>query len=321
MRSEGDELIEAVEELVRIGREAEVPAEVYHLKAAGDANWGKMERVIELIEGVRASGQPVSADMYTYTAGATGLSNAIPPRFHDGGPGKLLERLEDPAVRREIRKAIEGADAGWENLYQLAGGAEGVLLLGVRKEENRKYQGKTLAQAAEMDGTDAIETLMALVRRDRSRIDTAYFMISEENVRQELRLPWMSFGSDARSMAAEGDFLDSVTHPRAYGNFARLLGKYVRDEQVISLPEAVRRLARLPADNLELDHRGRIEEGYFADLAVFDPATITDRATYEQPHQYSEGVRHVVVNGEPVLRDGEHTGALPGRALAGPGKK
>ena len=325
MRNEGNELIEAVEELVRIGREGGVPAEIYHLKAAGRANWHKMERAIELVEEAQARGERVTADMYTYTAGATGLSNAIPPWFHDGGPGKLLERLEDRTARQEMRLAIEGAhegaDDGWENLYQLAGGAEGVLILGVRKEENRQYQGKTLAQAAEMDGTDAIESLLELVRRDRSRIDTAYFMISEDNVRRQLRLPWMSFGSDARSMAAEGDFLEASTHPRAYGNFARLLGKYVREEQVIALAEAVRRLARLPADNLELDRRGRIEEGYFADIAVFDPSTIADHATYEEPHQYSEGMRHVIVNGEPVLRDGEFTGALPGRALFGTGKK
>lgn len=321
MRNEGNELLDGIEELLRIGREGGVPAEIYHLKAAGIANWDKLEPAIELIERARASGERVTADMYTYSAASTGLSNAIPPRFHDGGPGKLLERLGDRAARAEMRAAIEGSDERWENLMQLAGGPEGVLVLGVRKAENRKYQGKTLAQAAEMDGTDAIEALLNLVQRDRSRIDTAYFMMSEENVRRKLQLPWMSFGSDARSMAAEGDFLDAPTHPRAYGTFARLLGKYVREERVISLPEAVRRLTRLPADNLELDHRGRIEEGYFADLAIFDPATIADHATYENPHQYSEGVRDVIVNGVAVLRDGAHTGAFPGRALYGPGRR
>ncbi len=259
--------------------------------------------------------------MYTYTAGATGLSNAIPPWFHDGGPRELLKRLEDESVRKEIRKAIEETEDGWENLYRGAGGGDRVLILGVRQEENRKYQGKTIGQVAEMMGKDEIDALMDLVLADRSRIDTAYFMMSDENVRRQVALPWMSFGSDAQSIASEGAFLNRSTHPRAYGNFARLLAKYVRDEQALSLPEAVRKLSRLPADNLELDHRGRIEEGYFADLVVFDPETIQDHATFEEPHQYSTGVRDVVVNGRLALRDGEHTGTFPGRALYGPGKK
>jgi N-acyl-D-amino-acid deacylase len=259
--------------------------------------------------------------MYTYNAGATGLSNAIPPWFHDGGPRKLFERLEDAGQRAAIRQAIEETSDGWENLYQAAGGAEGVLVLGVRKEENRRYQAKTLAQIAELMATDPIDALMDLVLADRSRISTAYFIISEENIRKQIPLPWVSFGSDASSIAADGEWLDASTHPRAYGCFARLLGKYVREEKLISLPEAVRRLSRLPADNLELDRRGRIEEGSFADLVVFDPETIADHATYEQPHQYSTGVRDVIVNGTPVLRDGAHTGALPGRALYGPGRR
>jgi N-acyl-D-amino-acid deacylase len=321
MRSEGNELLEGIEELVRIGREGGVPAEVYHLKAAGRDNWHKAEQAIDRIERARAAGERVGADMYTYTAGSTGLSNAIPPWFHDGGPRKLFERLEHAPVRKEIRRAIEDTSDGWENLYQAAGGAEGVVILGVRKEEHRTYQGKTLAQVAAMMATDPIEALMDLVLHDRSRIDTAYFIISEENVRRQIGVPWIAFGSDARSMAAEGDFLDAPTHPRAYGNFARLLGRYVREERLISLPEAVRRLSRLPADNLELDRRGRINEGYFADLVVFDPETIEDRATYEQPHQYSVGVRDVIVNGQLALRDGQHTGAFPGRALYGPGRK
>ena len=321
MRNEGNELLEGIEELIRIGREGEVPAEIYHLKAGGRANWPKMEQAIELIETSRAASERVTADMYTYTAGGTGLSNSIPPWFHDGGPRKLLERLEDDAVRAEIRTAIEETDDGWENLYKGAGGGEGVLILGVRKEENRHYQGKTLAQIAEQEGQDELDTLMDLVLRDRSRIDTAYFMMSDENVSRQVALPWMSFGSDAQSISAEGAFLNRSTHPRAYGNFARLLGKYVREERALTLPEAVRKLARLPADNLELDHRGRIEEGYFADLVVFDPETIQDHATFEQPHQYATGVRDVVVNGRLALRDGEHTGNFTGRALYGPGKK
>jgi N-acyl-D-amino-acid deacylase len=321
MRNEGNELLEGIEELIRIGREGDVPAEVYHLKAAGRDNWPKMERAIELIEKSRAAGERVTADMYTYAAAGTGLSSAIPPWFHDGGPRKLLERLEDADVRAEIRKDIEETDDGWENMYKGAGGGEGVLILGVRKEENRKYQGKTLSQIAAVEGTDEIDTLMDLVLRDRSRIDTAYSMMSDENVRHQVGLPWMSFGSDAQSIAAEGTFLTRSTHPRAYGNFARLLGKYVRDEQALTLPEAIRRLARLPADNLELDKRGRIEEGYFADLVVFDPDAIQDHATFEKPHQYATGVRDVIVNGLVALRDGEHTGNFPGRALYGPGKK
>jgi N-acyl-D-amino-acid deacylase len=321
LRNEGNELLEGIEELIRIGRESGVPAEVYHLKAAGRDNWHKTDQAIDLIDRARSAGERISADMYVYTAGSTGLSNAIPPWFHAGGPRKLFERLQEAPVRKEIRRTIEETSEGWENLYQAAGGAEGVMVLGVRKEEHRKYQGKTLAQIAVMMGTDPIDALMDLVLQDRSRIDTAYFIIAEENVRRQVAVPWISFGSDARSMAAEGEFLDAPTHPRAYGNFARLLGRYVREERLIPLAEAVRRLSRLPADNLELDRRGRIEEGYYADLVIFDPATVADRATYEEPHQYAVGVRDVIVNGEAVLRDRKHTGSFPGRALYGPGKK
>jgi N-acyl-D-amino-acid deacylase len=321
MRNEGNELIEAIDELVRIGREGGVPAEIYHLKQAGRANWHKLDAAIEAVESARAAGQAVTADMYTYNAGATGLSNAIPPWFHDGGPRKLFERLSDSATRQEIHRAIEETEDGWENLYRAAGGADGVLILGVRKEEHRQYQGKTLSQIAAMMGRDPLDALMDLVLQDRSRITTAYFIISEENIRRQVALPWMSFGSDASSIAADGEWLDSSTHPRAYGCFARLLGKYVRDERALSLAEAVRRLSRLPADNLELDRRGRIEEGYYADLVVFDPATIADHATYESPHQYSTGVRDVIVNGHAALRNGAHTGELPGRALYGPGRR
>jgi N-acyl-D-amino-acid deacylase len=258
--------------------------------------------------------------MYTYTAGATGLSNAIPPWFHEGGPRKLLERLEDPEVRRRVREAIETVNEGWENLYQDAGGPDGVLVLSTRKEENRKHQGKRLSEIAASMGKDAIDALLDLVRSDRSSVFTAYFIISEDNIRKQIRMPWVAFGSDAGSIAAEGVFLRSPAHPRAYGCFARLLGKYVREEPVISLEEAVRRLSRLPADNLELDRRGRLEESYYADIVVFDPRTVGDRATYEQPHQYSVGVRDVIVNGKPVLKDGCHTGVFAGRALYGPGK-
>ena len=320
IRSEGDGLLDAVAELIRISRESGAPAEIYHLKAAGRFNWDKMDRAIAMVEESRAEGLKITADMYTYTAGATGLSNSIPPRFHDGGPKRLLERLEDPNVRRRIREAIESSTEGWENLYQDAGGPEGVLVLSTRKEENRKYQGKRLSEIASMMGKDPIEALMDLIRSDRSSVFTAYFIISEDNIRKQIARPWVSFGSDAGSMAAEGASLKSPAHPRAYGCFARLLGRYVREEGVIPLEEAVRRLSRLPADNLELDRRGRLEEGYYADIVVFDPQTVADRATYEMPHQYSVGVRDVIVNGRAVLRDGKHTGVFPGRALYGPGK-
>ena len=321
MRDEGNALIESVEELLRISREGGVPAEIYHLKQAGKENWHKLETVIEMVEKARAGGAPITADMYTYTAGATGLSNSIPPRFHDGGPEKLFERIADPATRREIHEAIANSRDGWENLYLASGGANGVLILSTRKDEHRVYQGKTVAEMAKMMGVDdPIDALMDLVLADRSRVDTAYFSMSEDNVRRQITLPWMAFGSDASSTAAEGAFLKRSTHPRAYGNFARLLGRYVREERIIPLAEAIRRLTRLPADNLGLDHRGRIEERYFADVVVFDPETISDRATWSEPHQYAVGVRDVLVNGTPALRDGEPTGALPGRAVYGPGR-
>jgi len=320
MRNEGLELLSGVAELTRISREAGVPAEIYHMKASGRDAWPLMEQAAGAVESARAEGLAITADMYTYTAGATGLSNCIPPWFHEGGQEKLLERLADPAARAEIRRTIETQRHGWENLYEDATGPENILILQTRNPELRGYQGKTLAEIAAAEGKDPIETLMDLVRRDRSRIGTAYFMMSEENVGFGLSQPWVSFGSDAASMAAEGVFLQRSTHPRAYGNFARLLGKYVREEKLISLSEAVRRLARLPAENLGLDRRGRIEEGCFADIVVFDPATIADRATYQNPHQYAVGVRDVIVNGALTLQDGSFAGNLAGRALFGPGR-
>jgi N-acyl-D-amino-acid deacylase len=275
-----------------------------------------------MVESARANGEPVSADMYLYNAGATGLSNCIPPKYHDGGSRKLLERLEDASIRRRIHDDIANTHEGWENLYARVGGPEGILILSTRKEENRGFQGKRLDTVARMmDIDDPIDALMELVRRDRSRVSTAYFMMSEENVRKEVQLPWVAFGSDSPSWPAEDPFTRLSTHPRAYGNFARLLGKYVREEKLVSLPEAVRRLSRFPADNLELAGRGRLERGYYADVVVFDPDTIGDCATYEEPHQYAVGVRDVMVNGRPVLRNGEHTGEFPGRAVYGRGKR
>jgi N-acyl-D-amino-acid deacylase len=320
IRSEANQLTEAVEETIRISREAGLPAEIYHLKASGQENWPKLDRVIAMIEEARRQGLKITADMYTYTAGATGLNSCMPPWVYDGGAEAAYKRLQDPETRKKIADAMRTPSNDWENLYILAGSPDQILLVGFKSDALKPLTGKTLAEVARMRGKDPIETIMDLVSEDRSRVGTVYFMMDEQNVEKQIRQPWVSFGSDAASMAPEGVFLKSSTHPRAYGNFARLLGKYVREEKVISLAEAVRRLSGLPATNLGLDHRGFIKEGMFADLAVFDPQTIADRATFEQPHQYSVGVKHVFVNGVQVLKDGEHTGSKPGRALWGPGK-
>jgi N-acyl-D-amino-acid deacylase len=320
MRSEGNRLVEAVEELLRIAREANIPAEIYHLKAAGAQNWPKMEKVIAMVEAARRDGLKITADMYTYTAGSTGLDASMPPWVLDGGYEALFKRLQDPATRQKIATAVRTPTNEWENLYLAAGSPDRVLLVEFKSEKLKPYTGKTLAEVAKLRGKDPVETIMDLVLEDRSRVGTVYFMISEDNIKKQLRLPWVSFGSDAGSMAPEGVFLKSSTHPRAYGNFARLLGKYVRDEKVIPLTAAIRRLSGLPATNLGLDHRGFIKQGMYADVVVFDPATIADRATFDKPHQYAIGMKHVFVNGTQVIKDGEHTGAKPGRALWGPGK-
>jgi len=320
IRSEANQLTEAVEETIRISREAGLPVEIYHLKASGQANWPKLDHVIAMIEDARRQGLKITADMYTYTAGATGLNSCMPPWVYDGGAEAAYKRLQDPETRKKIADAMRTPSNDWENLYMLAGSPDQILLVGFKSDALKAQTGKTLAEVARLRGKDPIETIMDLVLEDRSRIGTVYFMMDEQNVRKQIRQPWVSFGSDAASMAPEGVFLKSSTHPRAYGNFARLLGKYVREEKVISLAEAVHRLSGLPATNLGLDHRGFIKEGMFADVVVFDPQTIADRATFEQPHQYSIGVRHVFVNGVQVLKDGEHTGGKPGRALWGPGK-
>jgi N-acyl-D-amino-acid deacylase len=321
LRSEGEGFIEGIEELLRISREAEVPAEIWHLKVAGPDNWTKVDRAIELIEGARAAGEPISADMYPYTAGATMVAAAIPPWFHEGGFEALSERLRDPSTRSEIKDAIENSTEGWENLYRLSGGADGVLILRVDHPELRQYQGRRLSEVAEQEGTDPVEALIDLVIRSDSKAFAAYFIISEENIRKQIAFPWISFGSDAGSMAPEGVFLDEPTHPRAYGTFARVLGKYVREEGLISLPDAIRRLSRLPAEVLGIDRRGRLEKDHFADIVVFDPATVSDKATFEDPHQFAVGVRDVVVNGQLTLRDGEFAGTFAGRAVYGPGRR
>jgi N-acyl-D-amino-acid deacylase len=320
IRSEGNRLVEAVEELIRISREADIPAEIYHLKAAGEANWPKVDRVIAMIEQARAEGLRITADMYTYTAGATGLNAALPPWALEGGYEALFARLRQPAERARIREAMIAPARDWESLYQAAGSPERVLLVEFKNEALKPLTGRTLADVSAERGTDPHDTILDLILEDRTRVGAVYFLMSEDNVRKQIALPWVSFGSDGASMAPEGVFLKSATHPRAYGNFARLLGRYVRDEKVIPLEEAIRRLTGLPAANLELADRGRLIPGAFADVVVFDPTTIADRATFELPHQLSVGVRHVFVNGGHVVRDGEHTGALPGRALWGLGR-
>jgi N-acyl-D-amino-acid deacylase len=320
MRSEGNRLVEAVEELLRISREAKIPAEIYHLKAAGKANWSKMDTVIAMVEKARAGGLPITADMYTYPAGATGLDAAMPPWVLDGGYEEAYKRLKDPATRKKIAHAITTPSTEWENLYLAAGSPDRVLLIEFKSEALKPLTGKSLAEVAKMRKESIPDTIMNLVLEDRSRVGTVYFMMSEENINKQIKLPWVSFGSDASSMVPESPFTTSNPHPRAYGNFARLLGRYVRDEKVIALEEAVRRLTGLPATNLELDGRGFIREGMFADVVIFDPAQIADRATFEKPHQYAVGMRHVFVNGVQVLKDGDHTGAKPGRVVLGAGR-
>jgi N-acyl-D-amino-acid deacylase len=321
LRSEGDHLPEALDELIATARKANVAAELYHMKAAGKANWDKCDAMIQKIETARAEGLRITADMYTYTAGATGLDAAMPPWVQEGGHRAWVTRLRNPAIRQRVAKEMTTPGGGWENFYLLAGAPENILLVGFKNEKLKPLIGKTLAQVAALRGKSPPETAMDLVIEDDSRVNTVYFLMSEENVQKQIKLPWVSFCSDAGSMAPEGVFLKSSTHPRAYGNFARLLGKYVREEKVIPLEEAIRRLSALPAENLKLDWRGKLEKGYAADIVVFDPATISDHATYEKPRQYATGVIHVFVNGTQVLKDGEHTGAKPGQVLRGPGWK
>ena len=319
LRSEGNQLLEAVDELITIARDAGIGAEIYHLKAAGENNWHKIDLVFEAIEQARAEGLDISADMYNYTAGATGLDAAMPPWVQEGGVEAWIERLRDPAIREKLISEINTPTDEWENLYLATGSADKVLLIGFKNPDLKYLTGKTLAEVAAMRNTSLENTMMDLVIEDGSRVATAYFIMSEENVRKKIAQPWMAFDSDAGSMAPEGVFLLSNPHPRAYGNFSRLLGKYVRDEQVISLPEAIRRLTSFPAANLRIRDRGTLKEGYFADIAIFDPATIGDRATFADPHQYAVGMSYVIVNGVPVLMNGEHTGSTPGRFIKGPG--
>ncbi len=314
MRSEGNQFLEALEELITIAREANIRAEVYHLKAGGESNWHKMDLAIDRINGARSNGLEITADMYTYVAGATGLNAHMPPWVQEGGFARWRERLTNPEIRARVLTEMRTPTDEWENLGLLAG-SEGVMVLGFKQDSLRYLIGKTLAEIAAERDTSPEDVAIDLVISDSTRVESVYFLMSEENVKKQIALPWLSFDSDAGSMAPEGNNLDNNPHPRAYGNFARLLGKYVRDENVISLEEAIRKLTSLPADNLRLSRRGRIQVGHYADLTVFDPDEIQDHATFEEPHQLSTGMSHVIVNGVQVLDDGEHTGATPGRAV------
>jgi N-acyl-D-amino-acid deacylase len=319
MRSEGGRFLEAVDETLRIAREAGIRAEIYHLKAAGSGNWPKMAQAIARIEAARAQGLHVTANMYPYVAGATGLSAAMPPWVQEGGLDAWVERLKDPAIRAKVAAEMRSHSTTWENLLLEAGSPEKVLLIGFRNPALKPLTGKTLAEVAAMRGKSPEETAIDLVVEDHSRVDTAYELMSEENVQLGLRQPWVSIGSDAESLAPEGLFLERAVHPRAYGAFARLIGHYSRDLGLMPLEEAIRKVTRLPAANFRVEGRGCLDAGCFADVVVFDPARFIDHATFANPHRYATGMRHVFVNGVQVLRDGEHTGAMPGRVVRGRG--
>jgi N-acyl-D-amino-acid deacylase len=319
LRSETDRLLEALDELIGIARDAGVHGEVHHLKAAGLSNWPRMQVAIERIEAARTAGLGISANMYTYTAGATGLDAAMPPWVQEGGLEGWIERLRDPAIARRVAGEMRAPGRDWENLYHAAGSADRIVLIGFKNEALKPLTGKTLAEVARARGMSPEEAAIALVIEDRSRVEAAYFLMSEENVRLGLSQPWVSIESDEGALAPEGVFLASSNHPRAYGSFARFLGKYVREEQVATLPDAIRRLTRLPAENWKLRDRGCLDRGCHADIVIFDPATIGDQATFEQPRRFATGVRDVFVNGVQVLEKGEHTGATPGQVVRGPG--
>ncbi|MES2005446.1 MAG: D-aminoacylase [Bacteroidota bacterium] len=319
MRSEGNKLNEAVEELITIAREAKVHGEIYHLKAAGISNWSKMDSVIKRVERARKEGIDIAANMYTYTAGATGMTAAFPPSLQDGGFGKLWQRLQDPKTREKMKKAMRTNAPDWENLYYGAGSADKVLLLGFRRDSLFKYAGKSLAEVAKIRNTTPEDAAIDLIIQDSSRVEVAYFLMSEDNVKKQVALPWVSFGSDAASMATEGKFIKQSAHPRAYGNFTKVIGQYCRDERLITLQQAVYKLSKLAATNLHIQKRGELKVGNYADILIFDPSKVQDHATYDKPHQYATGMLHVWVNGVQVLKDGEHTNAMPGRFVKGAG--
>ena len=327
LRSEGDEWEQGIEELLRISREGELPAEVWHLKAAGKHNWGKMDKVLDTLEAARSAGEPISADIYPYTAGGTGMAACIPPRFASGGADEVRKRLADPAIRKEIHKAISTEiNAGWENLYLASGGASGVFMAGGRAAGDdpelaavaEQIKGRTLEDYSNSIGQDPVETMLSLIERGIG-VGCMYFIIDEDNIQKAVKRPWISVGSDAASQALPDE--PSPSHPRTYGTFARFLGHYCRDLGLAPLEEGIHRMTGLPASTVELDKRGQLQPGWFADVIVFDPNTFVDTATYEQSHSYAVGMQHVFVNGTQVLRDGEHTGNFSGRALSGPGKR
>ena len=319
MRDEGAHMLEAIEELITIAREAIIRAEIYHLKSSGQPNWHLFDDAIQMVEDARAEGLAITADVYTYPAGSTGLNVTIPPWVQEGGFEKSLERMSDPETRARIIEEMNTPSDEWENMFLMAGSPDNILLVNFKNDDLKPLTGKTLAEVADMRGTTPEETAMDLIVEDGSRVGAVYFSQSEDVVRTAVGLPWVSFNSDAASLATDGVFLRSNPHPRAYGSFARVLAKYVREEHVLTLEEAIRKLAALPSQNLRLDRRGELKEGYYADVVVFDPDTIQDHATFVEPHQYATGMVHVFVNGEQVLRDGEHTGAKPGRVVRGPG--
>ena len=321
MRSEGNRLLQSVDELIRIADEADIRAEIYHLKMGGKENWNKYDEVVRKIDSARTAGLKITTNMYTYVAGATGLDASMPPWVQEGGYEKWAERLKKPKIRKRVLKEMKTQTDKWENLMAAAGNSDNLLLVGFENDSLRHYTGKTLTEIAKIHGKSPEETAIDMVIADGSRVGTVYFLMSEENLKKQIALPYMSFGSDAASQAPEGVFLNSNAHPRAYGNFSRLLGKYVRDEQIISIEEAVRKLTSLPASNLKIKKRGSLIKGYFADLAIFNPETIQDHATFTDPHQLSSGMIHVLVNGKQVLENGDHTGAMPGRVVRGPGYK
>lgn len=321
LRSESEQLLEALDEFLSIARRAKIRAEVYHIKASGRRNWSKLDEMFRRIEAARAEGLHITADMYMYHASATGLDSIMPPWVQEGGHRAWVERLKDPAIREKVKQEMRMTGNAYDNGMIAAGSADNIILIGFRNEALRPLTGMTLAEVADQRGRSPEDTAIDLIIEDDSRVGAAFFTMSEDNVRKEIRQPWISFCSDAASQAPEGLFLKRNPHPRAYGSFARLLGKYVREEKLIPLTEAIRRLTSLPAENMRLDRRGRLTSGYFADVVVFDPATITDHATFKQPHQYATGVRDVFVNGVQVLKNGEHTGAKPGRVVCGPGAR
>jgi N-acyl-D-amino-acid deacylase len=319
IRNEGDAEMDALNEAFRIGREANIPIEIFHLKVAGKQNWGKMPQVIAAIEQARASGVDVTADQYPYTGAATSLGAVIPPAYHAGGPDEFVKRLKDPAIREQIRQDIASSESSFENLWRGSGGADGVLVISVLSPELRKYEGKTVAQIAKMDNKDSLDALMDLVIADRDNTGAVYFLMSEDDVKLAMRQPWVSVGTDYGAVNLTGPLGESKSHPRAYGSFARILGKYVREERYLRLEDAIRKFTSLPAQREKLDHRGLLRADYFADVTIFDPEKVRDTATFDDPNRPSVGFEYVLVNGVLALEHDKVTGQMGGRPLRGPG--